>query len=195
MLLWLRFRRTPAVAVTLIFVGLASAAWSGHAIDVPTLIGGGSRPLFVGTFLPLVVAASVGYSLMTVAHQVEHRAAPWLAWLDVALVLGVVACSATVFWVTDPDNSILAVAHVCILIGVVLVFSRAWGTSWAVFMSTALLLATSSYSAHLDGARYVRLLQPDGDKAVAIALAVTMLISGLAVLTRDGSPGARWTAP
>ena len=79
--------------------------------------------------------------------------------------------------------------------GVVLVFSRAWGTSWAVFMSTALLLATSSYSAHLDGARYVRLLQPDGDKAVAIALAVTMLISGLAVLTRDGSPGARRTAP
>lgn len=184
MLLWLRFRRTPAAAFTLAVVGLASAAGAGHVVDVPTLIGGGSRPLLVGTFLPLVVAASVGYSLTTVAHQVEFRATPWLAWLDAALVLAVVACAGAVFWVTDADNAFLAIAHVSILVGVVLMFSRKFGTSWAVFVATALMIATSSYSAHLDGARYVRLLQPDGDKTFAATLGVIMLITGLVVLAR-----------
>ena len=190
MLLWLRFRRTPAVAVAVAVVGLGSAAGSGHVIDVPTLIGGGSQPLLVGTFLPLILAASVGYSLSTVAHQVEYRATPWLARLDAALVLAIIASSAVVLSVTDPDNSSRAIAHCSILVGVVLIFSRTLGTNWAVFSATALMLTTSSYSAHLKGASYVRVLQPDGDEGIAIALAVIMLTIGLVLLVVDRRPSS-----
>jgi hypothetical protein len=49
--------------------------------------------------------------------------------------------------------------------------------------TTALLLVTSSYSPRLEAARFVRVLQPDGDIAWSLALGILLVAMTVGVLT------------
>ena len=183
MVLWLRVRRVPVVALGLVLLVAAGRLMAARHVEVPTVIGGGAQTLFWVSFLPLIWASILCLSLGSVGAQAELRCRPRLRALDAALFAAAVgaACLALVSsGAFGGSGRAHIVGHVLVTCGLAVSVLVLLGPGRGILAATSLLLATSSYSPRLAGAAYVRLLQPDG--TVGVPLVVGSALCALALV-------------
>lgn len=187
---WARLRRVGMLAAALLVLAFLMHESGYHRAWMPTVIGGGSNAVLWASFLPLGWAAAVCLSYETRGAQVEERPGRRLAVADVLLLLIATSVLASVFVLVGPYQGarLHVVAHVLVMSGLgtsVTVFA---GAGNGIMAATTLLLVTSSYSPHLSGAKFVRVVEPEGDLAFSLIIGAALVATALLALwSRSGT--------
>lgn len=183
MILWAKVRRLWLLAITLCGLGVALVLLRGQAVVVPTVVGGGATALLWATFLPLGWASALCAVYDDRGAQAEWRARPRLAVLDAGLF---VCASAALFGVLFLSSThevwVQVAAHALILSSLATLVTVVGDAGKGIMAATTLLLVTSSYSLHMAGAKYVRLLQPEGDASFSMVVGAALAVAATWVL-------------
>jgi hypothetical protein len=187
--LWLRVRRRWVLAGAFGVLALGLVILGDRSGALPTVIGGGSNNLLWSSLIPLAWAAALAYSFDSKAATVETRPGHRLIRLDTALFVATTAGVDLLFLgvgaVSGPTLGV--VAHVMILSGLACSLTLLAGAGAGIMGATALLLLTSSYNPRLEGARYVRVLQPEGALRWSLLLAMTLVGLAIYLMARGNS--------
>lgn len=196
MMLWIRARRAWwMVAALVVMLGL-DRLLGGLALSVPALFGGGVNFVFLRTYLPLIWAAAIADSFAGRGLSIEARPTllasvpvSRLGLLDAGLFVVASSITAVLFSGLQPGG-LSAVAPVLVLSGVACIGTLRAGPAVGAFASTMLMLLTSVYPRTAPAARFIHILQSDGEPAwsttcgIVIGLAAAGLLATNSALTR-----------
>lgn len=196
MMLWIRARRPWwMVAALVLLLGVDRLA-GGQSLSVPALFGGGASFVFVRTFLPLIWAAANADSFAGRGFSIEVRPPSTASVLvsrlglyDAVLFVAATSITAVLFSITPPGG-LSKLSSVLVLSGVTCIGTLRAGPAMGAFASTMLMLLTSVYPRNAPAARFIHILQPDGDPiwsatcGVVICLAATAMLATNSALTR-----------
>jgi hypothetical protein len=186
--LWIRARRAWwLVAALVVMLGLDGLV-GGLSMSVPALFGGGAGVVFLRTYLPLVWAAAIADAFAGRGLSIEARPMPLgelppsrLGLHDACLF--VVASSVTAALFSGLSSSgFLGAGPVLVLSGVTCIWTLRAGPAVGVFVSTMLVLLTSTYPRTAPGSRFVHVLQPDGEPAWSLALGIVLSLMAAGLL-------------
>jgi hypothetical protein len=192
MILWLRLRRVEVLVAAISALAVALQVAGERHVIIPTVIGGGSSMMSWSVLMPLAWAAALCSSFESTAGQVESRANPRVGRLDCLLfTASTVAVTGTfIFTATaSAGGKALISAHLLVLAGLAVSGTALFGAGVGALLATSLVLATCSYSPSMPGARFVRVLQPDGEPLWSLAVGITLCMGALVLLV-TGRRGA-----
>lgn len=188
MTLWLRARRPWWMVAALALMLVLDRAVGGLSLSVPALFGGGADFVFLRTYLPLVWAAAIADSFAGRASSIEARPAsvaglpvPRLGLHDAALFVVASTASAALF-AASSSGGFWGAGPVLVLSGVTCVATLRAGPAVGAFASTMLVLLTSVYPRTAPAARFVHILQPDGEPSWSTACGVLVCLAACAML-------------
>lgn len=184
MTLWARSRRLPVLLIAVLVLAVVDALLGERVVTVPSVVGAGASTMLVSAFLPLLWAAVLADSFASRCQGVEVRPSRHLAVLDVTLLVVAVAGAA---YAHAP-----AVGPVLVLSGLACAVTLRRGSAAGVFGATAVVLGTTLYGLGAPGARYIRVLQADGDPTWSCVLGVSLCVVACGPLLTDriGTDGA-----
>jgi hypothetical protein len=111
-----------------------------------------------------------------------------LAVLDAGLFIG---ASAALFAVLTLGSTheiwVQVAAHALILSGLATLVTTLGDAGKGILAATSLMLVTTSYSPHISGAEYVRVLQPEGDTSFSILVGAGLAAAALLALLAGSS--------
>ena len=190
MILWARARRIPVLILTLVALALLLRIGRGQALMAPTVLGGGAAAMTWSTLVPLLWAAGLCACFDSAGAPAEQRPLRRLGRLDALLYSGgIVAFALTTLLMDDSTAWTQALAHSAALGGLATAVTVSWDAGAGAMAATAAVLITSSFSPHLAAAPYVRILQPEGDTAFAVVVA--LVLSAVAVSALLGNAGSK----
>lgn len=182
--LWLKCRGAwallPAVGV---FAGAGSLLGAG-ASAMPTAIGGGSSYVLWASVLPLLWTCLAAEASALVGAPPEARPISRLRHLDVALLCtavlipGALAASG----VLPMQEPLRVLASTLILGGLAISIRIVFSVVAAITACCGLFLITQSYAPNLPGSTIVRVLQVDGNLAIALTLGSGLFALAVACL-------------
>jgi hypothetical protein len=162
--LWSRIRRVWLLVLVLALLSVVGVAMSQRTVALPAFFGSGTSSVSLRSFLPFPWSIAVADAFATRGQAVEARPARRMGWADAGLFVASVLAAALSFWAFDPTGGreLAAVAPVLILSGLSCVGTLRAGPASGALAVTVLLLVTTLYAMNAPGARFVRVLQPDG---------------------------------
>lgn len=154
---------------------------------MPTVLGGGTSTVYASTFLPLGWASGLCFTFETRGGQYEARAAATLRRMDALLYATATGTFIAVLVASGhvSEGTFKIVAHTFILAGLAVAITLRFSAANAAAVVTVLVLITSTYSPRLAGARFVRIMQPDGSLSFSFLCGMALLGVGLLCLLGD----------
>lgn len=193
MTLWLRARRAWWLIVALLAMLTLDALVGGISLSVPALFGGGASFVFLRTYLPLLWAAAIADAFAGRGLSVEAR--PMLLARIPVSRLGLHDASA--FVVASALTAALfsgfvvgefsGAGPVLVLSGVTCIATLRAGPAVGVFASTMLMMLTSTYPRTAPGARFIHILQPDGQPTWSTMCGVLACLIAAGMLATDNA--------
>ncbi|WP_377325751.1 hypothetical protein ACFJIY_11575 [Pimelobacter simplex] len=192
MILWLRARRAGWLAAAALALVALDRTAGELSLSVPALFGTTSGVVFLDTFLPLIWAAAIadaftGRGLGTEARPalLARLPASRLGVHDAGLFLTASAAAGGLV-AGVAGGGVHGLAAVLVLAGLTCAGTLRAGPAAGIFASTLMALLTSVYPRNAPAARFVHLLQPDGEAAWALGcgIATCLVAAGLLVTGR-----------
>jgi len=163
------------------------------ALSVPALFGGGVNFVFLRTYLPLIWAAAIADSFAGRGLSIEARPTllasmpvSRLGLLDAGLFVVASSTAAVLFSGLQPGG-LSAVAPVLVLSGVACIGTLQAGPAVGAFASTMLMLLTSIYPRNAPAARFIHILQPDGEPAWSTACGFVVCLAAAGMLATNSA--------
>jgi len=180
---WLTTRRAVPLVIWLALLTGIGVLLGSRSTALPTVFGGRGSSVLLSGFLPMFWAAVLADTFGSRTQGVEGRPARRLGLLDVGLFLGVTGAAAVLYaGVVVAGPWVDGVGPLLITSGTAVVVSVRRTAASAVFVVCAVVLGTSVYGVDAPGARFVRLLQGDGDPRSSFAVGILVCGAGCWVL-------------
>lgn len=198
-ILWLRVRRVALLLVALVATAAVSRLLASSTVAFPVLVGTGTGGALLATFVPLLWAAALSDAFASRTWSLEARPRVAVVAMDLVLYLLAVMASALVYagTVVVGGPAVTGMGPVLILSAVVTVVTLRRGRRSASAGAAGLVLMTTVYALDAPGARYVRVLQVDGDPwwslgcgLVGTALTCAVLATGRVRILDPDDDGA-----
>lgn len=193
MTLWVRARRAWWLIVALLAMLTLDAMVGGISLSVPALFGGGASFVFLRTYLPLLWAAAIADAFAGRGLSVEARPMLWaripvsrLGLLDAASFVVASALTAALFS-GFASGEFSGTGPVLVLSGVTCIATLRAGPAIGVFASTMLMMLTSTYPRTAPGARFIHILQPDGQPTWSMMCGVVACLIAGGMLATDSA--------
>lgn len=193
MMLWMRARHIWWMGAALVTMLALDALVGGVSLSVPALFGGGASFVFLRTYLPLLWAAAIADTFAGRGLSVEARPTPSarlpasrLGLLDAFLFLIASSITATLFS-GFPSDELAGVGPVLVLSGVTCMATLRAGPAVGVFTNTMLMLLTSVYPRTAPAARFIHILQPDGQPVWSMTCGVVGCLAAAGMLATNSA--------
>ena len=191
MIYFYRSRRVPAVLGATLVSLVLLAVLGDLLLTLPSLFGGTSSEVPLGTFLPLLITTTLSYGLSTRERPVEDATIRSRVFYELLVILVVIVLSATTAGAASIgsgsfDLALWYVRNLVLMSGIVLFFV---GVRKPILGGTAcvlLVVLTTAYGPSNRGARFVRVFQNDSVDTWSWVVALIGICGGLLVtLGRD----------
>ncbi len=193
MMLWLRARHAWWMVAALVAMLGFDRLVGGLSLSVPALFGGGANFVFLRTYLPLIWAVAIADSFAGRGFSIEGRPAllPSVAMSRLGLLdagLFVVASStAAALFSGFQSGGLSGTAPVLVLSGVACIGTLRAGPAVGAFASTMLMLLTSVYPRTAPAARFIHILQPDGEPAWSTTCGILVGLAAAGLLATNSA--------
>ena len=186
MTLWLRQRRWWGLCLGVLVTSALVAAVGSVQVPLPAFFSAGSGAVVLATFAPLALVAAVADAFAGACQSVEARAAQRVRLFDTGLFVTVTAVSVALLGLVGVAGWAHAFGSVMVLCGLTTALALRGGAGAGVLAATLLLLFTTFYGSAAPGARFVHVLQPDGDAACSVLCGLVCCGVAVGILLANG---------
>ncbi len=190
---WLRVRRVVRLVPVFAAAVLLVALFGTREVGAPAVIGGGTGRLPVTAFVAVVLGAAFAHMFDGRDTVVEITASRAIRRYDLVLFAGSVTAVSVGCALTQSmagGSAQRGLTSAAIVSSAAVATTCVAGEAAGTIAAVAVFLGSVTYSPHLTGATWIRLLQPEADLTVAWSVAAALVIVAGALTLRGQSLGA-----